>query len=80
MMYNRPASVRSAMTVPAKPRTYFTHGGKITVDINDPEPVKESRFKAKAAAATPAPAPEPEVVAVKEEKKKGKFGLKFGKK
>lgn len=75
--YRRPASVRSTMSVPAKPRTYFTHSGKVTVDLNAPEPVQTQAIKSKPATETPAA---PVEAAVKEEKKKGKFGLRFGKK
>lgn len=64
------ASVPSAATsAPVKPRTYFTHGGKITVDANA-QPLAKTDLTAPKAA----PAEEKKVV----EKKKSRFS--FGKK
>lgn len=75
--YKRPMSVRSAVTVSAKPRTYFTHAGRITVDPNAPiTPLQTQALKTKPATETKAAAvPTP----AKEEKKKSRLSL-FGKK
>lgn len=76
--YARPGSVRSAVTVPAKPRTYFSHAGRVTVDPNAPAAVpKEAPPKMKVVDEQSAE------VAGKEEKnnkKKSRLGLRFGKK
>lgn len=62
--------MRSAATTVDKPRTYFTHGGKITVDTTTPKPEK---------AATP-PAAEPAAEKTAETKKKSRFSMGFGRK
>lgn len=75
--YGRPTSVRSAVTVPGKPKTYFSHAGKVTVDPNAPPPAPKEVQKTKLANETTAT---PVEVPVKEEKKKSRLGLRFGKK
>lgn len=72
-----PGSIRSSVSVPAKPRTYFSHAGRVTVDPNDPLPTPTESTKTKPATE---PVSTPAKVAEKEEKKKSKFGLRFGKK
>ncbi|CZT14924.1 uncharacterized protein RCC_00855 [Ramularia collo-cygni] len=78
IVYRRPMSVRSAMTVPAKPRTYFTHAGRVTVDPNAPTAIQTQKIQTKPgieSAVTPTSRP-----TNKEEKKKSILGLRFGKK
>ncbi|EME45291.1 hypothetical protein DOTSEDRAFT_23337 [Dothistroma septosporum NZE10] len=65
----RAFSMRSNATSAEKPRTYFTHGGKITVDANTPKPEKQAEPQMVE--------PVAEKVA---EKKKGRFSIGFGKK
>lgn len=55
-----------------KPRAYFTHGGRVTVDPNAPKPEKPA---VATKAAPPAPAEEKTL-----DKKKSRFSLHLGKK
>lgn len=70
MGHHRSNSMQSAATTASKPRTYFTHGGKVTVDPNASKPEKPAE-KAEEAA------PAEEKIS---EKKKKRFSVGFGKK
>lgn len=69
MGHSRANSTQSAAGTINKPRTYFTHGGKITVDPNAPKPEKPADKTEEA----------PKEEAKKPEKKK-RFSVGFGKK
>ena len=62
--------MRSAATTVDKPRTYFTHGGKMTVDASTSKLEKASA----------PPTGEPVVEKVAEVKKKSRFSMGFGRK
>ncbi|PPJ55840.1 hypothetical protein CBER1_07435 [Cercospora berteroae] len=67
MPHSRAASVITNTTVSSKPRTYFTHGGKVTVEV------------ANKAAETAAPKPVAPPVPV-EDKKKSRMSMSFRRK
>lgn len=68
MGHSRANSMHSAAGTINKPRTYFTHGGKVTVDPNAPKPEK--------------PVEKAEEAPKEEQKpeKKKRFSVGFGKK
>lgn len=75
--HSRSASMHTTGSM-SRPRTYFTHAGKVTIDPDDlaPSKGKQSATAAAAAAAAAAPPPPPPVPAVPtaeslDEKKKG---------
>lgn len=70
------ASMRSASATVSKPRTYFTHGGQITLDSDQQSPAQAA---AKAAAVN-TQQPKSAAPSVAESKKKSRFSLGFGKK
>lgn len=71
--HSRSASMHTTGSM-SKPRTYFTHAGKVTIDPDDLAPSKGKQSgTAAAAAATPPPPPVPAVPTAEslDEKKKG---------
>lgn len=70
MAHSRANSMQSAAGTMNKPRTYFTHGGKITVDPNALKPEKPVEKVEEAAAKEEEKKPE----------KKKRFSVGFGKK
>ncbi|KXT14795.1 hypothetical protein AC579_9644 [Pseudocercospora musae] len=71
--HSRSASLRTTGTAStSKPRTYFTHGGKVTVDANDTTPKPSMDPKPEAPAAT--------AEEKKGNKKKSRMSLGFGRK
>lgn len=69
--HTRSSSIRTTGTATAsRPRTYFTHAGRVTVDPNAPKPKKTEETKQ--AAPVQEKKPEP--------KKKSRMSLSFGKK
>lgn len=69
MSHSRANSTNSAAASFNKPRTYFTHGGKVTVDPSAPKPENPAE---KAEETKPAEEKKPE--------KKKRFSVGFGKK
>lgn len=71
--HSRSASMHTTGSM-SRPRTYFTHAGKVTIDPDDLAPSKgKQSATAAAAAATPPPPPVPAVPTAEslDEKKKG---------
>lgn len=70
--HSRSASMHTTGSM-SKPRTYFTHAGKVTIDPDDLAPSKGKQSATAAAAAATPPPPVPAVPTAEslDEKKKG---------
>lgn len=69
----------SIYSTPARSRTYFTHGGRVTVEEGDPTPAQAAAVK-DTAVVTERPVTSDGLKADAKSKKKGRFSMSFGKK